>query len=217
MKTSKITMGLAILASFSCHRIPVLKSSACCAKDGATSAIAADANNSIYQLGGSWIDQHGKQLTLSKLQGRPQIVAMIFTHCVAICPRVVSEMKAIRDSLPASVRNQVGGLLVSFDPDRDTPAQLSTYAEQHQLDNNWELLKGGADQVRELSMVLDVKYEKLSGGSFSHTGSIYILDQRGNIVQAVSGLGGNIKDADAALTRLVRRSGTEAMARVNAR
>jgi protein SCO1/2 len=116
----------------------------------------------VYQLTGSWTDQHEKQLTLNKLQGHPQIVAMIFTHCAAVCPRVVEEMKAIRDSLPAPVKKEVGAVLVSFDPDRDTPAQLRSYAVQRQLDDHWELLQGSNDQVRELSMVLNVKYQKLA-------------------------------------------------------
>lgn len=208
MKTRLILFGIATMALLSCHRRAVLKTPPCCGKDAAVKTMApmpADGNNSVYQLTGTWTDQHEKQMTLSKLQGHPQIVAMIFTHCAFVCPRVVEEMKAIRDSLPAAVRNQVGGVLVSFDPDRDTPAQLRSYAAQKELDNHWELLKGNSDQVRELSMVLNVKYQKLSGGSFSHTGNIYILDQNGNIVQSVDGLGGNIRSAVSTLNRLARR------------
>jgi protein SCO1/2 len=114
-------------------------------------------------------------------------------------------MKAIRDSLPANLKNEVGGVLVSFDPERDTPEQLKSYAAQRQLDSHWELLKGSADQVRELSMVLNVRYQKLTGGNFSHTGNIYILDKNGNIVQSVDGLGGNIQSAVSTLNRLASR------------
>jgi protein SCO1/2 len=209
MKTNRILLGLATLTLLSCHRIPVIKSTPCCAKDGAatttTTPQQAPGNNSVYQLAGSWTDQHEKQLTLSKLQGHPQIVAMIFTHCASVCPRIVEEMKAIRDSLPIPVRKQVGGVLVSFDPDRDTPAQMKSYAAQRQLDDHWELLRGSDDQVRELSMVLNVKYQKLSGGNISHTGNIYILDRDGNIVQSVDGLGGNVHSAVSALERLASK------------
>lgn len=209
MKTNCILLSLATLTLLSCHRIPAVKSASCCAKDGATATgtvpSPAAINNSVYQLTGSWTDQHEKQLTLNKLQGHPQIVAMIFTHCAAVCPRIVEEMKAIRDSLPAPVKKEVGAVLVSFDPDRDTPAQLRSYAVQRQLDDHWELLQGSNDQVRELSMVLNVKYQKLSGGNISHTGNIYILDQNGNIVQSVDGLGGNIKSAVSVLNRLASR------------
>lgn len=207
MKTNHILLGLATLTMLACHRIPVVKSRACCAKDSTTTTTTTpvSGNNSVYQLAGSWTDQHEKRMTLSKLQGRPQIVAMIFTHCAYVCPRIVDKMKAIRDSLPASVKNNVGGVLVSFDTDRDTPAQLRSYAAQRQLDDHWELLKGSPDQVRELSMVLNVKYQKLSGGSFSHTGNIYILDGNGNIVQSVDGLTGDIHSAVSALNRLAAR------------
>ena len=209
MKTRLILFGIATMALASCHRKAVIKSLPCCAKAAAASSLRASGNtatgNSVYQLQGTWTDQHEKQLTLAKLRGRPQIVAMIFTHCTSVCPRIVEQMKAIRDSLPASVRNNVGGVLVSFDPDRDTPAQLRTFAAQRQLDSQWELLKGNEDQVRELSMALNVKYQKLAGGDYSHTGNIYILDKQGNIAGTVDGLSSSVRSADAVLARLVQK------------
>ncbi|MBS1527134.1 MAG: SCO family protein [Bacteroidetes bacterium] len=209
MKTHIILLGIATALLVSCQRKAAIKSGPCCAKDEAALRAGisndAEAGNSIYQLQGVWTDQHQKQLTLSKLKGRPQIVAMIFTHCTSVCPRIVEQMKAIRDSLPASIRKNVGGVLVSFDPQRDTPAQLSMFAAQRQLDDQWELLKGNDDQVRELSMALNVKYQKLAGGQYSHSGNIYILDKQGNIAAAVDGLSGSVHNADKVLARLVQR------------
>jgi protein SCO1 len=208
MKTRLLIFEIATMALLSCQQRTAMKTPPCCARDGAVKAMAplpASGSNSVYQLTGTWTDQHEKQLTLSKLQGRPQIVAMIFTHCTSVCPRIVEEMKAIRDSLPEGIKNQVGGVLVSFDPERDTPAQLRQFAVQRQLDNHWELLRGTDDRVRELSMALNIRYQKLSGGDYSHSGNIYILDQAGNIVQSFDGLDGNIHRADSVLNRLVRR------------
>lgn len=208
MKTPLILIGIAAMALMSCHRRPAIKAMPCCAKDGADKTIAplpASGNASVYQLAGLWTDQHEKQITLNTFQGRPQIVAMIFTHCTSVCPRIVEQMKTIRDSLPAPIKNQVGGVLVSFDPERDTPAQLRQFAAQRQLDNQWELLQGSASQVRELSMALNVRYQKLSSGDYSHSGNIYILDRTGNIVQSLDELDGNIHRADSVLTRLVSR------------
>lgn len=206
MKTRRIILAVAVTTLLSCHRAPTIKALRCCVEDYSTtgSVLHAPAGSSVYQLTGSWTDQHDKQLTLNKLQGHPQIVAMIFTHCTSICPRIVEEMKAIRDSLPPSVRKNVGGVLVSFDPDRDTPEQLRRFAVQRLLGEQWELLHGSPTQVRELSMVLNVKYQKLSGGDYSHSGNIYILDQVGNIVQAVDSEDGSVRHADAVLTQLVR-------------
>jgi len=208
MKTNRILLMMATLALTACHQKPMAKLDSCCVKDNAatkaTAFMPAAAGSSVYQLTGLWTDQHERHLTLSKLQGHPQVVAMIFTHCLSICPRIVDEMKAIRDSLPVSIKQKVGGVLVSFDPQRDTPAQLRQYAGQRQLDDHWELLQGSADQVRELSMALNVRYQKLSHGNFSHTANIYILDQNGTIVQSFDGLGGNIHRADSVLNRLVR-------------
>jgi protein SCO1 len=208
MKTNRVLLGMAALALMSCHRTPVIKTRSCCAKNNAAmimKPLSTSNGTSVYQLTGTWTDQHEKQMTLSKLQGRPQIVAMIFTNCTSICPRIVEEMKAIRDSLPANVKKQVGGVLVSFDPERDTPARLSQFAAQRQLDDQWELLQGKAGQVRELSMVLNVRYQKLAGDNFSHSGNIYVLDKAGNIVQSIDGSSGSVHKADVLLARLIHQ------------
>jgi protein SCO1/2 len=209
MKTNRILLGLAALTLAACHRTPITKSRSCCAKENAattaTKFMPEAAGGSVYQLTGSWTDQHDRLLTLSKLQGHPQVVAMIFTHCLSVCPRIVEEMKAIRDSLPASVKEKVGGVLVSFDPERDTPAQMRMFAMKRQLDDHWELLQGSDNQVRELSMVLNVRYQKLSGGNFTHSSDIFILDQNGNIIQSLDGLGRNIHRADSILNRMATK------------
>ena len=209
MKIIKISLATAALALAACHSVAVKKPVSCCGKDNSSAAAMAykpgAAESSVYQLKGSWKDQHNRSVTLSQLQGHPQLVAMIFTNCATVCPRIVSQMKAIRDSLPALTKPNVGGVLVSFDPERDTPAQLNLFAKERQLDDRWELLQGSSNQVRELSMVLNVRYRKLSGGNFNHSSDIFILDQNGNIVQSLEGLDGNIHRADSVLNRLASR------------
>lgn len=193
MKNKLTAWALTIsILSLSCHSKPALTRLSCCAKKdaGATALIAGslDPNTSIYQLSGQWTDANSRSLELNTLKGKVQVVAMIFTHCGYACPRIVQDMKAIEDALPRAEQEDVGYALVSFDSEKDDPAQLSRFAAQQGLDHRWTLLHGHPGQVRELSMLLNVRYQKLSDGNFTHTNAIFILDQKGTVIKSLDGL-----------------------------
>jgi len=178
--------------ALSCHKKSAFAPLSCCAKGDAIAAsslpVPLDGNAPVYQLQGKWTDAHNRLLELNELKGKVQVVAMIFTHCGYACPRLVQDMKAIEDSLPAAEKDNVGYVLISFDSERDVPAQLHRFAAQQGLGDHWVLLHGNPGQVRELSMLLNVKYQKLDDGNFNHSNSIFILDRNGGVRQSLDGL-----------------------------
>ena len=113
---------------------------------------------------------------------------MIFTNCKYACPRNIGNIQDIENGLPVNIKNQIRYTLVSFDVDRDTVARLKQFAHDMALDSNWTLLSGDEEEVRELSMLLDVNFEKVENGDFNHTVIITILDQNGIIVYRHEGL-----------------------------
>ncbi|HEX5551989.1 MAG TPA: SCO family protein [Chitinophagaceae bacterium] len=151
-------------------------------------SVHANAENSLYQIGGTWINQDGNPVKLQKLSGKVQVVAMIFTSCGYACPKIVHNMKEIERQLPASVRKETNFLLISFDSKTDTPERLKQYADQRMLGSNWTLLHGTPDEVRLMSMLLNVQYIPLQGGGFNHSNIITILDETGSIYKRIEGL-----------------------------
>jgi len=130
---------------------------------------------SVYDLNSKWQDQAGTARTLSSLRGRPQVLALIYTTCTAICPMTVSAMQEVESKAgPAA-----GFVLVSMDPERDSPARLAEYAKQRKLSPRWTLLSGGPSAVRELAAVLGVKYRSVSPTEIVHTSALTILDANG--------------------------------------
>ncbi|TAM97217.1 MAG: SCO family protein [Chitinophagaceae bacterium] len=164
------------------------------------------AQNSLYQLSGDWTNQYGKEVSLNQLTGKVQVTAMIFTHCGYACPKMVDNMKAIEEKLPKELKNKVDFLLISFDSKNDTSARLNQYAAQKQLDDSWTLLHGSSDQVRMLSMLLQIQYAPLQGGGFNHSNAITILDKEGGISQRIEGLEINVDQAVNAVKEAVNRS-----------
>lgn len=143
---------------------------------------------SLYNVSDHFTDQQGKQMELRNFAGKITVVSMIFTHCNYACPRLTNDVKAIADRLQRMGIDNVNYLLVSFDTKRDHPARLREFAKEHQLEKNWTLLTGDEEAVRQLSVLLNVQYEKTPDGNFSHSNLITVLDQQGRIATQLEGL-----------------------------
>lgn len=155
---------------------------------------SSDAENSIYQFNGEWTNSQNEKMKLKDLEGKVQLVAMVFTHCGFACPRMIDNIKQVEKELPGKIKDKIGFVLVTFDVERDTPEKLRKYASEKHLDSHWTLLHGDEEQVRTLSMLLDVQYNELSGGMFNHSNILTILDQYGNISKQFEGLDINSKE-----------------------
>lgn len=144
-------------------------------------------DQSIFNLTSEWKTQNNETIQLGDLKGKVMIVVMIYTSCEAACPRLVADMRNIY----AKVDNpDVDYLLVSIDPEKDTPVKLKAYAKEEHLEGNqWILLQGGIDDVREFSNVLSMKYKKGSPIDFSHTNIISVFDKNGILHYQQEGLG----------------------------
>ena len=170
----------------------------CCQAPAAAAArsAAAYSDRSIYQLNATWTTDGGQPFKLGELRGRPVVLAMFFTSCGYACPRIVSDMARIRQSLPSAVRARAMFVLASFDDEHDTVAALQAYREGHELGTrNWILLRGAPDQIRELAAVLGVSYKKNALGQFSHSNLITILNREGEIAHQRAGLDGGLAEA----------------------
>ena len=95
---------------------------------------AAYSPRSIYQVGSTWTTATAQPVRLGHLQGKVQVLAMGYTTCEAACPIIVSLMQRIESALPPELRSHVGFVLVTLDPERDTPGVLSAYSAKMHLD-----------------------------------------------------------------------------------
>ena len=114
---------------------------------------------------------------------------MFFTHCEYACPILVNDMKKLEAGLPAEVRAKTDFLLVSFDTKRDTPEALAAFRKKEKLPAaTWTLLRGGADDVRELAALLGINYTPDARGQFAHSNLITVLNAEGEVAFQQPGL-----------------------------
>jgi len=171
----------------------------CCTTNA--SAPGPFSDTSLYQLDSTWTSATGKKLRMGAFKGQVQIVTMFFARCEFACPILVHDMKRIEAALPATLRTNVGFLLVSFDSERDTPEALHAYSQRVELDTNrWTLLRGSPDDVLELAALLGIKFKRDSRGQFAHSNVITVLNAAGEIAYQQIGLNQDIQPTLKAIT-----------------
>ena len=146
------------------------------------------AGDSVYQVGGQWQTQQAESLELTELMGKQQVVSLIYTHCEHVCPVIVSSMKKIEALIPPPMRNEVGFVLITFTPETDTPDVLAKFAGKHDLSqDSWMLLRSDNDTIRNMAMVLGIKYQRLDNNEVNHSNLISVLDKQGRLAFQESG------------------------------
>lgn len=141
------------------------------------------ADESIYHVTSIWKNQNGRPLELADLRGKVQVVAMVYTHCEYACPRILADMKRVRQALSGEALQNTNFVIISIDPERDTPERLAYFAEKNNLsDDHWTLLNGTDGDVLEVSALLGVKYKRISNTDFTHSNMISVLNREGEIV-----------------------------------
>jgi protein SCO1/2 len=94
-------------------------------------------------------ERSGKTITNTDLLGKIWVAAFVYTTCPGPCPLVTASMAKLQDAVAHDPNVQ----LVTFtvDPTTDTPAVLSSYADQYHADKNrWWFLTGSEKQMYDL-------------------------------------------------------------------
>lgn len=151
--------------------------------------------NSIFNLTTKWNTEEGETILLEELKGKTLVAVMIYTSCKAACPRLVADMRNIEDQIPADNIDDVHFVLISIDPETDTPKRLKEFAIENYMDEEqWTFLQGSVSGVRELANVLAVKYKEISPLDFSHSNIISVFNREGELVHQQEGLGVDNKE-----------------------
>ncbi|MBT6457095.1 MAG: SCO family protein [Gammaproteobacteria bacterium] len=115
------------------------------------------------------LDQRNQSKQLSELFDKDNnvVFAFFFTHCVSICTTVTLSLKSIQRHLPENTQM----VMISIDPETDTPDILKNYAQTHRIeDPNWFLLTGNKKQ----NIDLQKNFEAYRGNKMNHNTSLFV-------------------------------------------
>jgi len=170
--------------------------------DGNESGISEE---SIFNLTSKWNTEEDEVIQLQDLKGKTSVMVMIYTSCKAACPRLVADMRNIESEIPDEKVKNIRFVLVSIDPETDTPERLKAFAIENLMDDEqWTFLQGTESGVREFANVLAVKYKQISPMDFSHSNIISVFNSKGELVHQQEGLGVDNKETVETILQLTR-------------
>jgi len=158
--------------------------------------------DSTYHLALPLVDQDGKASAYADGRGRVRIVSMFYTSCKYVCPLIIDTLLKTERELAPEQKTAIDVLLVSLDPDNDSPDALKRVADKRHLDTSrWRLARADKPGVRRLAAVLGIQYKQIENKEFSHSSALVLLDAEGRIVARSDQLGAADPEFVAAVKR----------------
>jgi protein SCO1/2 len=137
----------------------------------------------------SLVDQHGSPVDADSFRGQWDLVFFGFSHCPDVCPTTLQTLANARRELVESGAKSIPRIvLVSVDPERDTPEIMGRYVGYFGADNLG--VTGELDQLRQLTSGLGIYFEKVNADdenySVDHTAAVLVIDPAGQFVALFS-------------------------------
>jgi len=136
-------------------------------------------------LGGpfSLMDHTGRAVTEADFAGRFMLVYFGFTYCPDVCPTELGTIAAALDALEGQ-GERVTPVLITIDPERDTPEALADYVSR--FHPRMVGLTGTAQQVAAVARAYRVFYARVQRPEMSqylmdHSSFIYLVGPDGRV------------------------------------
>lgn len=134
------------------------------------------------------VDQQGRPVDESLLQGRWSLVFFGFTYCPDYCPTTLQMLDATRQALgPEGEELQI--VFISVDPERDTPGALADYLSSDGFPEGVVGLTGSEAQVAAAARAYRAFYRRVDQGdgyTMDHSLTIYLMGPDGTFREALA-------------------------------
>jgi protein SCO1/2 len=120
------------------------------------------------------VDQDGRPATEQMLRGKWSAVFFGYTSCPDFCPATLQTLQAASGKLGENA-DDLQVVLISVDPERDTPETLRSYLEGYEFPGGIRGLTGTPEQVAAATKAWRV-YTRKREGTGGHGGHGYLVD-----------------------------------------
>ena len=156
----------------------------------------------------SLLNSDGEMVAANEFHGKTTLLYFGFTNCPGVCPATLGQISVALDQLGAPAEFlQV--LLVSVDPERDTPEAMKVYTARF---GNWlHGLTGPEQDLRALNNAFKVDFlaqqaDEKGNYDVVHSNRVFVFDKKGRC-KLLLGNTANTPAVVSDLERLLRESG----------
>lgn len=139
----------------------------------------------------TYTNQEGKSFGTNDLKGKVWVSDLIFTSCETVCPPMTANMAKLQ-AKAAEKNLDVDFVSFSIDPEVDSPNALKTYSAKFNADlSNWHFLTGYSQ--KDIESFASENFKTIvkkpeNNSQVIHGTKFYLIDQKGKIVKAYSGV-----------------------------
>ncbi len=120
-------------------------------------------------------NQLGEPVQVDQLKGKWSLLFFGYTFCPDICPTTLAQLRELKTKLPKEAVDNLNVVLVSVDPNRDTPDQLKKYLGY--FDPQFQGLTGELGNIQKLANAVSIPF--IPGDTSKEN---YTVDHSGNLV-----------------------------------
>jgi len=125
----------------------------------------------------------GQRVQLADLRGKYLLFYFGYTFCPDVCPTTLAELRKAKQAL-GSDSDQVQVIMVSVDPERDTPQRLKRYMTA--FNAYFMALTGTEEELAAVASAFGIFYEKHEGSAATsylvdHTATVIAVDPEGYV------------------------------------
>ncbi|MGE8412674.1 MAG: SCO family protein [Pseudomonas sp.] len=129
------------------------------------------------------LDQDGQPVVVDELKGKWSLLFFGYTFCPDICPTTLAQLRQIKSELPKDVVDQLQIVLVSVDPNRDTPQQLKQYLGYFDKDFRG-LTASSVEDLQKLANAVSIPFIPADTSkpnyTVDHSGNLAVIGPDGN-------------------------------------
>lgn len=127
-------------------------------------------------------NQDGQPVQVNGFKDKWTLFFFGYTYCPDICPTTLAQLRQIKSELPQETLSKLRVVLVSVDPNRDTPQQLKQYLGY--FDKDFVGLTGSVPDIQKLANGVSIPFipadTSKPGYTVDHSGNLALLGPDGN-------------------------------------
>jgi protein SCO1/2 len=130
------------------------------------------------------INQDQEKVRLSQFQESVKFISFIYIRCsmARMCPLTTKNFRRLQKLFREDQAKRVELMLITFDPQFDTPGALKKYGEMYEADfSNWNFLTGSEEEIDAVCENYEIIHEKQENGMIRHSIMAYLIDKQNNI------------------------------------
>lgn len=132
------------------------------------------------------LDHRQARFDRARLEGRWSFLFFGYTHCPDVCPLTLARVARAKELMEPDAAERLQVVLVTVDPERDTPEATDAYAKR--FDPDFRGLSGARGEIERVASAFGVFRGRARGEAgegerylVDHTASLLVLDEDGRV------------------------------------